>query len=408
VEGPVAGGRDIAIQEFSYNTSASGSIGALAGRNFTGTSGNVQRDLVYGNALSLNNVRVLQGTSRKATPIDFLAEKSTLDLLSTNLSKYPVNGTTAVSQNGTVFSFTGTDPLRNVFSVNGAALAAADQFSFSVPATSTVIVNVTGTAAVFETSSIVLGALTSNRLVWNFPQTTTLRVSQTGFKGTLLATNAAVTQTNSSLEGVLIAGSATGNNTGITWLPFDGALTSCSNATLAVAPGSPQLAGTLLALSATATCVDNLAPEFHFDYFNASTDATWHEVAPGFSTGAVPWNTNVLPAGTYQVRVVVRRAGETTLSGASATTTFVLDNPVTIPTNVATVQDFNGLGTGAVNSLASGWRIDKQSNPRTLGTYAAATYKTDFRAGALLPAAAGNGIYNFGTGVANPQAAIIG
>jgi len=405
VAGPVAGGRDISIQGFSYNTSASGSIGALAGRNFTGASGNVQRDLVYGNTLSLNNVTVAQGTSRKATPVNFVAEKAALDLLSANLAKYPTNGTTIISQNGAVFTFTGTDTSRNVFSVSGAALAAADQFNFSVPATSTTIINVAGTAAVFDTSSMQLGTLTPGHLIWNLPQVGTLRISQTGFKGTLLADNAAVTQTNSSLDGVLIAGSATGSNSGITWLPFDGSLTSCSGAALSIAPGSPQLAGTQLALSASATCVDNLAPEFHYDYFNANIDAVWHDISTGFSSAAVTWNTGALPAGSYQLRAIVRRVGEATLSGASATSAFLFDSPTSVPTNAATVQDFNGLGTAAIGGLASGWRIDKQSNPRTLGTFAAATSKTDYRAGALLLAATGNGIYNFGAGVANPQAA---
>jgi hypothetical protein len=46
VAGPVAAGRDITSQRFSCNTSASGSIGALAARNFSGTNGNVQRDSI--------------------------------------------------------------------------------------------------------------------------------------------------------------------------------------------------------------------------------------------------------------------------------------------------------------------------------------------------------------------------
>ncbi|HEY0465013.1 MAG TPA: carbohydrate-binding domain-containing protein, partial [Polyangiaceae bacterium] len=144
VGGPVGAGRDVVSQSFSYDTTAAGTIGALAGRNFNGTNGNVQRDLVYGTALSLNNVTVAQGTSRKATPLDFVAEKSTLDLTTANLANLMANGTTSISPSGTVFTFTGTDPSRNVFSVNGAALAAGDQFNFAVPATSTAIVNVTG------------------------------------------------------------------------------------------------------------------------------------------------------------------------------------------------------------------------------------------------------------------------
>ena len=405
VAGPLAAGRDISSQGFSYNTLAAGTIGALAGRNFTGTSGNVQRDLVYGNTVSLNNVTVSQGVSRKAAPIDFVAEKATLDLLTTNLANFTANGTTTISPSGTIFTFTGTDPSRNIFSVAGAGLAAGDQFNFSVPATSTVIVNVTGTTAAFDTASINLGSLTPGHLVWNFPQSTTLRVTSAGFKGTLLGVNAAATMSSASLDGVLLAGSISGSNTGITWQPFNGSLTVCSGAALSIAPASPQLVGASLALSASATCADSRAGEFHYDYLNSGTETTWHEVAPGFSTGAVNWNTSALPAGTYQVRVQVRRVGEASLSGASATSSFILDNPVLIPTAAPTVETFASLGISDVSPQPAGWRIDKQVNPRTVGSFTAATFKTDFRAGASLPTASLNGIYNFGAGVANAQAA---
>jgi len=406
VAGPVAAGRDLTSQGFSYNTLGAGSIGSLAARNFNGTSGNVQRDLVYGTALSLTNVTVSQGTSRKATPVDFVAEKATLDTLTANLANFTANGSTAISPSGTVLDFVGTDPSRNVFSVSGAALVAADQLNFSVPATSTVIVNVTGSAAAFDTASIQLGALTPGHLLWNFPQATTLRVTSAGAKGTLLAVNAAVTMSSASLDGVLLAASLSGSNTGITWQPFNGSLTVCGAAVLSMAPGSPQLAGTPIAFNATASCADTRAPEFHYDYVNNATETTWHEVAPGFSTATVNWSTNALPAGTYQVRVVVRRVGDHSPSGASATSSFVFDSPLAIPTDAAVVQDFNGLGGGTGGTEPpSGWRIDKQVNPRTVGTFAAATNKTDFTAGALMPATSSNGIYNFGAGVANAQAA---
>lgn len=404
VAGPVAAGRDLLGTAFSYNTSAMGPIGALAGRNFSASNGSVQRDAVYGTALTLNNVTVSQGVSRKASPIDFAAEKTTLDLLSANLASFTANGTTAVSTSGAIFTFTGTDPSRNVFSVNGATLAVGDQFNFVVPATSTVIVNVTGTAAVVDTASLQLGSLTPGHLLWNFPQATTVRVTSVGFKGTLLAPSAAVTLGSASFDGVLLAGSATASNTGISWQPFNGSLTVCTVPAFSVAPDSPQLAGTALALSATATCADNRAAEFHYDYFNSAIDSAWHDVLAGFGTSTVNWNTSNLPAGTYQVRVVVRRVGETALGGASATTSFVFDNPVEIPTDVPALETFNGFASNTVTAAPSGWRIDKQANPRTLGTFTAATYKTEFVAGALLPATSSNGIYNFGAGVANAQA----
>jgi len=166
------------------------------------------------------------------------------------LANFTTNGTTAISAGGTVFTFAGTDPSRNIFSVNGAALAAGDQFNFSVPATSTAIVNVTGASAVFDSASLALGALAPGHLVWNLPQATTVRVTSVGFKGTLLAANAAVTMSSASPDGALIAGSLSASNTGFTWKPFNGSLFVCSNATVSTTPGSPQLAGTLVALSA--------------------------------------------------------------------------------------------------------------------------------------------------------------
>jgi RHS repeat-associated protein len=73
------------------------------------------------------------------------------------------------------------------------------------------------------------------------------------------------------------------------------------------------------------------------------------------------------------------------------------DNPL--------VQDFNQLGPNATASLAAGWRIDSQTAPNVIGTYAAAVSQTTQVAGASLDPNAENGIYNFGAGVANSQAA---
>jgi len=240
-------------------------------------------------------------------------------------------------------------------------------------------------------------------LLWNFPQATTLRVTSVGVKGTLLAVNAAVTMSSASLDGALLAGSLSGSNTGITWVPFDGSIAVCGGAALSVTPGSPQLVNTPLSLSASATCADNRAAEFHYDFLKSDTETTWHEVAPGFGTTAVNWNTGGLPAGTYQVRVQVRRVGEPSLSGTSATSVFILDEPLLIPISTPTVQNFDGLGVADVSPQPSAWRIDKQATPRTVGTFTAATFKTDFRGGALLIASS-NGVFNFGAGVASAQA----
>jgi hypothetical protein len=71
---------------------------------------------------------------------------------------------------------------------------------------------------------------------------------------------------------------------------------------------------------------------------------------------------------------------------------------ITIPTVTPYTESFNAIGTAAVATLPTGWRVDSQPNPRTVGTYAAASTATITRAGALVASNITNSIYNFGSG----------
>ncbi|MFZ4400804.1 MAG: lamin tail domain-containing protein [Bacteroidales bacterium] len=63
-------------------------------------------------------------------------------------------------------------------------------------------------------------------------------------------------------------------------------------------------------------------------------------------------------------------------------------------------QDFNSIGTSATATLPTGWKVDKQTVVRTLGTYTAAVSATGVLGGNDMSTSAGNGIYNFGAGIA--------
>lgn len=65
-------------------------------------------------------------------------------------------------------------------------------------------------------------------------------------------------------------------------------------------------------------------------------------------------------------------------------------------------QDFT-IGTSATATLPSGWKADKNTSVRTLGTYAAAVTATEQRAGNNMSSSAANGIYNYAAG--DPTAA---
>jgi hypothetical protein len=106
--------------------------------------------------------------------------------------------------------------------------------------------------------------------------------------------------------------------------------------------------------------------------------------------------------------------GNITLASTSATSLSVpVSGTVNAPaagaipiTPGATIlQDFSSLGENATATLPSGWKVDKNTTQRTLGTYAAAVIATERAGGASLSATASNGIYNFGS---SPTARAVG
>jgi choice-of-anchor A domain-containing protein/RHS repeat-associated protein len=223
IAGPVAAGRDVIASAFGYNFNALGTIGALAGRTFNGTNGSVHRDLVYGTSQVVSGFGVIDGVVRQGTPVDFATEKTNLTALSNNLAALTVTGTASADPWGTVV-FTGNDARLNVFSVSSSTVASSDLLRVTVPSSSTVVINVTGSSPVFETTGMDLGSLAPGRVIWNFPTATSLRLSLMGFDGLLLAPNAAVSQNGVTFDGQLFAYSLTGGDNGVTWVPFTGEL----------------------------------------------------------------------------------------------------------------------------------------------------------------------------------------
>ena len=135
------------------------------------------------------------------------------------------------------------------------------------------------------------------------------------------------------------------------------------------------------------------------------------------STGAAAiWNVNT--GGTINSNGIFSKSSiqEATLNVSASTgafsdnATLKLVNAVTLvaeqfaelsTTNNYT-QDFNSMGTDAIATLPSGWKIEKRLDaPRTLGSYASASNKTEQVGGNGMASNATNGLYNFGAGVAN-------
>lgn len=73
---------------------------------------------------------------------------------------------------------------------------------------------------------------------------------------------------------------------------------------------------------------------------------------------------------------------------------------VAISSGTTITQNFDSIGTSATATLPTGFRADKRTVERTVGTYAAGVSATERQGGDALGPTAGNGIYNFGAGPA--------
>ena len=79
-------------------------------------------------------------------------------------------------------------------------------------------------------------------------------------------------------------------------------------------------------------------------------------------------------------------------SGATAFAT------VDIEANETYTQNFDAIGVDSTATLPTGWKADKSTSVRTVGTYAAALTATEKAGGNSLSSTTGAGIYNFGAG----------
>jgi hypothetical protein len=125
---------------------------------------------------------------------------------------------------------------------------------------------------------------------------------------------------------------------------------ACTGVSLTVTPASPQVAGTRVTLTASASgCA---TAEYQFFVQAPTAGATAQPLTSGYSSSAsAAWTTTGLPAGVWQISVRARAAGSTAQSEASAgPRAYTLTAPVT-----------NGPCTGVTLST-------DQSSPQPVGS----------------------------------------
>jgi choice-of-anchor A domain-containing protein len=199
---------------------------AYVAGNFTNSSGggSVGGTIFYGGSFSsgdaLSNVHEAVGNI--VAPIDFAGAQTNLESVSASLAGDQANGT--VNHSYSTYTLTGADPNLNVFDMTDSSYQSAT-ININAPSTSTVVINVAGSAVSFANGSINLNGVLAGNVIFNFDTASTLSLSGIAFNGTILAPTANFSGTWGNINGELIANSAAGT-TQLNNVVFTGSLGS--------------------------------------------------------------------------------------------------------------------------------------------------------------------------------------
>jgi choice-of-anchor A domain-containing protein len=182
----------------------------IVGGNLKFTNGQV----FYGNVAVAGKVKtdsfgLPNGTIKHSIGIDFNAADADLEARSAAWAAMTDTGTVK-NEFGTL-KLTGTDPVLNVFSLTAHQLAKCNGLSITVPNGAEVLINVSGHTVTMSNFAIWLNGTTKDKVLFNMPETMTLKMSSIGVPASILAPCANVTFNNGQLNGTLVAWTFKGN-----------------------------------------------------------------------------------------------------------------------------------------------------------------------------------------------------
>lgn len=333
------------LQDFNsviYGTASTGSDiegAAVVGGNFSGATINSNPSgtlpagfsalTVFGstggNAININNgghayvggtkgasINFNGGGGYIAAPNATISTFSTpLNALSLSLSRLAATGTLPTSGNNEVITATPGANGIAVIDLTAAQLAAIPSFSINLNGASSLILNVSGSSDTFSANDE-SGTTGAGNIIWNFYNATGTVAINSQIGGTVLATNAAVTN-NNQIDGFLAANSLTAQGE-IHDIPFVGVLpgtTSITGAADTVTVSAVNPASTKVTASDTKE-VQALA---------AGTDVSVNGTAPGGSLSAAYGNAKTLeftytPGNTVSLQQI--QAGMASVTGSNS------------------------------------------------------------------------------------------
>ncbi|MDA3860723.1 MAG: choice-of-anchor A family protein [Melioribacteraceae bacterium] len=207
-EGKVAVGRNATFGNYSVGDKLNPSGGTedvlIVGRKLTYTSGQVYNgNAVYGKYKDISQMNLCRdGSIRKDSLIDFDQAEIDLNSLSSLLAAKDATGTTTFEWNG--LTLNGTEPILNVFEVDGNDLSTSNSMEINVPNGSVVLVNVNRGDVSWGPSGVVVNGTAVGNVLYNFHAANKLKISGIDIRGSVLAPKARVNFVAGVINGQMI------------------------------------------------------------------------------------------------------------------------------------------------------------------------------------------------------------
>lgn len=205
-EGPIAAQGMVTLDAFSVNRNRVQPLGIVTRVGVKLSNGTVGGGIVYEQGYN-NDIPTTVGydanLKEQASLFSFDIAQLRLYDMSRELKTRTPNGT--VTPSNSSLYLTGSNAKLNVFSVSAEVLRQSRSISITVPATSTVLINVSGTDVQMGNAGLTLNGPTSEHILWNFTDAVTLAISSMYVRGSILAPNAALVMNWGNLEGTIVA-----------------------------------------------------------------------------------------------------------------------------------------------------------------------------------------------------------
>jgi choice-of-anchor A domain-containing protein len=236
MRGPVAAAGNVtAATGFSLNGYSHQPVAMISTGKVTLTSGTVYGHVQWGPQSTSQWVTWVQGSASQIAnppPISFAELSGSLQGMSDIIAKYnPSEGASTARPPGSpVVTFTGGNAELNVFSLTTDQINGATQFTFNVPASSAVIVNVVGQGTTVGKNAYFRwagfngshGVPAPSGVLWNFSDAEVLQLAGMSFPGSILAPRAQADFLWGQVLGTVVVRDTLDVTSEFHWFPYQG------------------------------------------------------------------------------------------------------------------------------------------------------------------------------------------